>query len=171
MKSIRDFQINERIWAKEVRLVDENSKQLGVLPTPEALRLARERGFDLVLIVPSAKPPVARIADYGKLRYEMTKKEKEARKGSRAGSIKEIKLSSKIAQHDFDVRVEKSKELLGKGHKVKVNILFRGREMAHTNLGRMVMDRFIAAVAEAAKPDAPPKLEGRNLNLILSPIK
>lgn len=171
MKSIRDFQINERIWAKEVRLVDENSKQLGVLPTPEALRLARERGFDLVMIVPSAKPPVARIADYGKLRYEMTKKEKEARKGSRSGSIKEIKLSSKIALHDFDVRVEKSKELLGKGHKVKVNILFRGREMAHTNLGRMVMDRFITAVAEVAKPDAPPKLEGRNLNLILSPVK
>jgi translation initiation factor IF-3 len=171
LKSIRDFQINERIWAKEVRLVDENSKQLGVLPTPEALRLARERGFDLVLIVPSAKPPVARIADYGKLRYELTKKEKEARKGSRSGTIKEIKLSSKIAQHDFDVRVEKSKELLDKGHKVKVNILFRGREMAHTNLGRVVMDRFIAAVAEVAKPDAPPKLEGRNLNLILSPVK
>jgi len=140
-----------------------------VVLTSEALKLARERGYDLVLIAPTAKPPVARIADYGKLKYELAKKEKEARKTSKAGTVKEIKLSSKIAQHDFDVRVEKSKELLSKGHKVKVNIMFRGREMAHTNLGRKVMDRMMQAVAEVGKPDAPPKLEGRNLNLIISP--
>lgn len=112
---------------------------------------------------------MARIADVGKLKYELSKKEKEARKGSRAGTIKEVKLSSKIARHDFDVRVEKTKELLGKGYKVKVNLLFRGREMAHTNLGRKVMDRLIELVAEAGKAEALPKLEGRNLNALLVP--
>jgi len=140
-----------------------------VVATPEALRLARERGYDLVLISPTAIPPVARIADYGKLRYELSKKEKEARKGSKSGTIKEIKLSVKIAQHDFDVRAEKTKELLSKGHKVKVNIMFRGREMAHAYLGKKVMDRLVEAVAEFGKPEAPPKMEGRNLNLMVAP--
>lgn len=133
------------------------------------MRLARERGLDLVMIAPTAKPPVAKIADFGKLRYEQEKKEKEARKGSRAGGMKEIKLSSKIAQHDFEVRVDKTKELLAKGFKVKVNIMFRGREMTHTDLGKAVMARMVEAVGEAGKADAPPKLEGRNLNLMLSP--
>jgi translation initiation factor IF-3 len=133
------------------------------------LKLARERGFDLVLISPASKPPVARIADYGKLKYELAKKEKEAHKSSKAGTLKEIKLSSKIAQHDFDVRVEKTKELLTKGYKVKVNIMFRGREMAHTDLGKRVMQRMMEAVMDFGKSEAPPKLEGRNLNLILVP--
>jgi translation initiation factor IF-3 len=152
-----------------LRVVGEDGTQLGILSTPEALRVARERGFDLVLIAPASKPPVARIADYGKMRYELSKKEKEAHKASKGGTTKEIKLSSKIAQHDFDVRVEKTKELLGKGHKIKVNIMFRGREMAHTDLGKRVIERMVEAVADAGKPEAPPKLEGRNLNLILVP--
>jgi translation initiation factor IF-3 len=152
-----------------LRLVDENGKQLGLFSSPDALKLARERGLDLVLIAPGSKPPVARIADYGKLKYELSKKEKEAHKGSRAATLKEIKLSSKIAQHDFEVRVEKTKELLAKGHKVKVNIMFRGREMTHTELGRRVMDRMVESITEVGKAEAPPKLEGRNLNLILVP--
>ena len=130
--------------------------------------MARERGLDLVLIAPSSKPPVARIADYGKLKYELSKKEKEAHKASKSQTLKEIKLSVKIAQHDFDVRVAKTKELLGKGHKVKVNILFRGREMAHKDLGMKVMERLIEAIADTGKPEMAPKFEGRNLNLILS---
>ena len=133
------------------------------------MKLARERGLDLVLIAPASKPPVARIADYGKLKYELSKKEKEAHKSSKAGTLKEIKLSSKIAQHDFEVRVEKTKELLAKGHKVKVNIMFRGREMAHTDLGKRVMQRMMESVEEFGKSEAPPKMEGRNLNLILVP--
>lgn len=137
--------------------------------TSEALKMARERELDLVLIAPASKPPVARIADYGKLKYELSKKEKEAHKSSKAGGLKEIKLSSKIAQHDFDVRVEKIKELLGKGFKIKVNILFRGREMAHTDLGKKVMERMAEAIAEFGKTEAPPRLEGRNLNLIVVP--
>lgn len=169
--SIRDYSINERIWAKEVRLIDDEGKQLGVVATPEALRLARERGLDLVLIAPASKPPVARIADYGKLRYELQKKEKEGRKTSKGGITKEIKLSPKIAQHDFDVRVEKTKELLVKGFKVKINIMFRGREMAHVDLGRNVLNRLIEAVGDFAKAEAPPKMEGRNLNLMLMPKK
>jgi translation initiation factor IF-3 len=144
---------------------------LGVVATPEALRLARERGFDLVLIAPASKPPVARIADYGKLKYELSKKEKEARKSSKAGTIKEVKLSPKIALHDFTVRVDKTRELIDKGHKVKVVIMFRGREMAHVDLGRKVMDRVIDAVKEIAKADAPSKMEGKNLHIMLSPIK
>lgn len=130
--------------------------------------MARERGLDLVLIAPTAKPPVARIADYGKLRYELTKKEKEARKASKSGTIKEVKLSSKIAQHDFEVRVNKTKELLSKGHKVKVSIMFRGREMAHVDLGRRVMDHMLEAIADVGKAESPPKLEGRNLGMIVA---
>ena len=152
-----------------MRVVGEDGNQLGILSTPEALRIAREGGLDLVLIAPASKPPVARIADYGKMRYELSKKEKEAHKASKSGTTKEIKLSSKIAQHDFEVRVEKTKELLSKGHKIKVNIMFRGREMAHTDLGKKVIERMVEATAEVGKPEAPPKLEGRNLNLILVP--
>lgn len=142
-----------------------------MVATLEALRLAREQGIDLVLIAPASKPPVARLADYGRLRYELSKKEKESRKASKTGTIKEVKLSSKIAQHDFDVRVAKAKELLVKGFKVKINIMFRGREMAHTDLGRKVLDRLVEAVAEVGKAEAPPKMEGRNLNLMLGPKK
>lgn len=142
-----------------------------MVATPDALRLARERGYDLVMIAPASKPPVARIADYGKLKYELAKKEKEARKSSKSGTIKEVKLSLKIAQHDFDVRVGKTVELLNKGHKVKINIMFRGRERAHVNLGRKVMDRLIEAVAEFGKIEAPPKLEGKNLSALLGPVK
>jgi len=144
---------------------------LGIVATPEALRLARERGFDLILIAPASKPPVARIADYGKLKYELSKKEKEARKASKTGTVKEVKLSLKIAQHDFDVRVDKARELLGKGHKVKVSVFFRGRERAHVDLGRKVMDRLVEAVTEEGKAEAPPKLEGKNLSVLLAPTR
>lgn len=135
------------------------------------MRLARERGLDLILIAATSKPPVARIGDYGKLKYELAKKEKEARKSSKSGTVKEVKLSPKIAQHDFDVRVDKAKELLAKGHKVKINIFFRGREMAHVDYGRKVLDRMIEALAEVGKTEAPPKMEGKNLNLLIGPKK
>ena len=119
------------------------------------------------MIAPLSKPPVARIADYGKLKYELTKKEKEARKASKSGTIKEVKFSSKIAQHDFEVRVEKAKELLAKGHKVKINLMFRGREMAHVDLGRKVMARALEALIEAGRAEAPPKLEGKSLSTLV----
>lgn len=171
MERIKEYIINERIWAKEVRLVDESGKQIGIVPTSEALRIARERGLDLVLISPVSKPPVARIADYGKLKYELSKKEKEARKTSKAGTIKEIKISSKIAQHDFDTRITKAKELLKKGYKVKFNLMFRGREVTHFEIGKRVMDQVVEALTSDGKPEAPAKLEGKNLSLIIIPNK
>ncbi len=142
---------------------------MGVVNTPEALRMARERGYDLVLIAPSATPPVARLADLGKLKYESRKKEKEARKAQRGGTLKEVKISPKIAQHDFEVRVAKAKECLEKRHKVKVSMFFRGRENAHRELGRRVMDRLVEAVADFGKAEAPPKRIGKNLFIVLSP--
>lgn len=141
------------------------------MPTSEALRLARERGYDLVLVAPASKPPVARIADYGKLKYELAKKEKEARRTSKAGLIKEIKLSPKIAQHDLEVRAAKVKELLQKGFKVKISVMFRGREMAHVDIGRKVLGQISNTLQEWGRPEAPPKLEGKNLSLILVPNK
>ena len=142
-----------------------------MVATPEALRLARERGLDLVLIAPASKPPVARIADYGKLRYELSKKEKEARKSSRSSSVKEVKLSPKIAQHDFEVRLAKTKELLGKGHKVKVNVMFRGREIAFTDIGRRMMEDIKSELANECVIDQEPRLEGRNMVMVVSPKK
>lgn len=140
-----------------------------MVSTPEALRLARERGFDLVLVAPAAKPPVARIADYGKLKYELNKKEKEARKAQRGGGLKEVKLSPKIAQHDFEVRVKKTREFLEKRHKVKVSMFFRGREMAHVDLGMKVIDRMVEAVADLGKPEGAPKRFGKNFIVIIAP--
>ncbi|MDD5382288.1 MAG: translation initiation factor IF-3, partial [Candidatus Margulisbacteria bacterium] len=132
--------------------MDAEGKQLGILPTPEALKRARESGFDLVMVSPGAAPPVCRIADYGKLRYELTKKEKEARKAQKGGGMKEVKLSTKIAQHDCDVRVKKARGCLEARDKVKVSMFFRGREMAHVDLGMKVMGRMVEALADLGKP-------------------
>jgi translation initiation factor IF-3 len=121
------------------------------------------------MVSPGAAPPVCRIADIGKLKYEQNKKEKEARKAQKGGGLKEIKLSPKIAQHDFEVRVAKAKECLVKHFKVKVSVYFRGREMAHMDLGRAVIERFIAAVSEEGKVEAPPKAFGKSLILVLAP--
>jgi translation initiation factor IF-3 len=142
---------------------------LGVVLVPDALRLARERGFDLVLLSPTARPPVARIADYGKLKYELTKKAKEARKAQKGGALKEVKLSPKIAEHDFEVRVRRAREFLEKKNKVKVSMFFRGREMAHVDVGMRVMDKLVESVSDVGKPDASPKRAGKNLYVILSP--
>lgn len=131
--------------------------------------MARERGFDLVLIAPGAKPPVCRIADYGKLKYELNKKEKEARKAQRGGGLKEVKLSPKIAQHDFEVRLKKAREFLEKKNKVKVSMFFRGRWMAHVALGMKTMDRLIEQVADLGKPEGRPKRFGKNFIVIISP--
>jgi translation initiation factor IF-3 len=131
--------------------------------------LARERGFDLVLIAPGARPPVCRIADYGKLKYELNKKEKEARKAQRGGGLKEVKLSPKIAQHDYEVRLKKAREFLEKKHKVKVSMFFRGRWMAHVDLGMKVMERLVADVADLGRPEGRPKRFGKNFVIIISP--
>lgn len=142
---------------------------MGVVPFPDALRLARERGYDLVLVSPAAKPPVCRIADYGKLKYELNKREKEARKAQRGGGLKEVKLSPKIAQHDFEVRVRKAREFLEKRHKVKVSMFFRGRWMAHVDLGMKIMERMCEEVSDIGKPESAPKRFGKNFIVIIAP--
>ena len=133
--------------------------------------MAKERGYDLVLMSPGASPPVCRIADHGKLKYELRKKQKEQRKGQKAGVLKEIKISPKIAQHDFDVRQSKTRECLEKSYKVKLSMYFRGRENQHVNIGRAVMERLLANVADLGKAEAPPKKIGKSLIVIVSPIK
>lgn len=149
--------------------MDEEGKQLGVLPTQDALKLARERGLDLVLVSPGAQPPVCRIADHGKLKYEQSKKEKEARKSQRGGGLKEVKLSPKIAQHDFEVRLRKAREFLEEKNQVKLSMFFRGREMAHVDLGMKVMERMIEALGDLGKAEAKPKRFGKNFVVIVSP--
>lgn len=136
---------------------------------PLALNMARERGYDLVLISPGAKPPVCRIADYGKLKYELNKKEKEVRKSNKAGVLKEVKISPKIAEHDFNVRLTKTRECLEKKYKVKVSMYFRGRENIHVDIGRKVMERLIEAVSDLGKIESPPRKLGKSLIVVISP--
>jgi len=152
-----------------VRLIDAEGQQLGVLKSFEALRLAREKGLDLILISPNAQPPVAKIGDYGKFKYEMAKHEKEAKKSQRASVLKEIKLTPKIGEHDLQVRITRVKEFLEKKNKIKVNMYFRGREMTHRKFGEKVLARFLEAISDLGVPEAPAKLEGRNLVLLIVP--
>ena len=133
------------------------------------MKLARESGLDLVLVSPAARPPVCRIADYGKLKYELNKKEKEARKAQKGGGLKEVKLSPKIAQHDFEVRLKKAREFLEKRDKVKVSMFFRGREMAHVDLGMKVMNKLVDGVADLGKAEGRPKRFGKNFVMIIAP--
>lgn len=168
-KTIKHFIINERIRGTEIRVIDEANQQLGVLSIPDAIKIARERGYDLVLVSPTAKPPVCRIADIGKLKYEASKKEKEARKSQKGGLLKEVKLSPKIAAHDFEVRVSKTRECLDKRNKVKVSLYFRGRENMHVDIGRQVMEKMIERVADVGKAEDIPRKIGKNMFVIISP--
>ncbi|MBU0573759.1 MAG: translation initiation factor IF-3 [Candidatus Margulisbacteria bacterium] len=161
--------VNERIRAREVRLVGSNGDQKGVVPMLEALRLAREEGLDLVLIAPNASPPVAKIADHGKLKYEKSKHDKEMRKSQRVSVLKEIKLTPKIGDHDLEVRVKKVRELLEKKNKIKLTMFFRGREMVHKELGLAVIDRLLEKVQDLGAAESKGKFEGRRLVLLIVP--
>ncbi len=169
--SKQDHQINEEIRDKEVRLIDEDGGQLGVVPIAEAQRIAAEKGLDLVKIAPKAEPPVCRVMDYGKFRFEQAKKEKEARKNQRIVEIKEIRLSAKIDVHDFEVKAKAAQKFLKNGDKVKVSVRFRGREMAHTSIGLTILKRFAEACAEVSTVEKEPKLEGRQMLMFLAPLK
>jgi translation initiation factor IF-3 len=161
--------INDRIRAREVRVIGPEGSQLGVKALPDALALAREAELDLVLIAPQAVPPVAKIMDYGKWRYEEAQKAKESRRKSTNISIKEMKYRPKIGQGDFDTKTRLVSRFLGEGHKVKVTIMFRGREMAHPELGMKILDQVAANVAEVSKIEASPKIDGRNMVMVLAP--
>ena len=162
--------INGKIRAREVRVVDADGSQVGVLSIGDALTLARGRGVDLVEVAPNADPPVCRVVDYGKYRYEQSKKEKESRKHQHANTLKEIQLSPRIDPHDLGVKVGHAIDFLCEDMKVKVALRFRGREMAHTEVGQQVMQSFLEKVAPYGQAAFTPKLNGRHLNVMVSPL-
>ena len=166
-----EHQINEEIRDKEVRLIDSDGSQLGIVTIQQAMDTAIQRGLDLVKIAPKADPPVCRVMDYGKFRFEQAKKEKEARKNQKVVDIKEVRLSAKIDVADFNVRVKQAEKFLKGGDKVKASIRFRGREMAHTDIGLTVMQRFAEACAEFGTVEKAAKLEGRQMLMFIAPKK
>lgn len=161
--------INEEIREKEVRLIDVTGEQLGIVATSQALDKAYEKNLDLVMIAPNSKPPVCRIMDYQKYRFDQAKKEKEAKKKQRIVEIKEVRLSPNIGDHDFEVKMKNAKKFLDEGNKVKVSIRFRGREVTHTDLGKDVLTKFAEGISETGVVDKAPKMEGRNMVMFLSP--
>ncbi len=164
------IRVNGKIRAREVRVIGPDGKQLGVYPLNDALNLARQHGVDLVEISANAVPPVCRIIEVGKYRYEMSKKEKESRKHQHASTVKEVQLSPRIDPHDLGIKVDHAVGFLCEDMKVKVALKFRGREMAHTEVGFEVMNKFIAEIAPFGHPDFQPKLVGRAINLMISPL-
>ena len=161
--------INEQIRDKEIRLIDENGEQLGIVSSREAQKIADERKLDLVKIAPTAKPPVCRIMDYGKYKFDQAKKEKEARKKQKTVDVKELRLSPSIDTHDVQVKVKKANEFLKDGDKVKISIRFRGREIGHSKVGMQIMEDFAKATEEFGTVDKQPKMEGKSLVMFLAP--
>jgi translation initiation factor IF-3 len=164
------MRVNGKIRAREVRVIGPDGKQLGVFPLNDALNLARQHGVDLVEISANAVPPVCRIIEIGKFRYELAKKEKESRKHQNASTVKEVQLSPRIDPHDLGIKVQHAINFLCEDMKVKVALKFRGREMAHTEIGFEVINKFIAEIAPFGHPDFQPKLVGRAINLMISPL-
>ena len=160
--------INEQIRDKEVRLIGAEGEQLGIVSSKEAQRLADEAGLDLVKIAPTAKPPVCKIIDYGKYRYEQARKEKEAKKKQKTIELKEIRLSPNIDTNDLNTKINSAKKFIEKGNKVKVTLRFRGREMAHMNQSKYILDDFAEALADVAVVEKAPKVEGRSIGMVLA---
>jgi translation initiation factor IF-3 len=163
--------INDRIRAREVRLVGPDGGQIGIKPLPEALNIARDLDLDLVEVAAQANPPVCRIMDFGKYKYEAAQKAKESRRKTSSVSIKEMKYRPKISIGDFDTKTRKVEKFLGDGHKVKVTLTFRGREQAHPELGKRVLDKVVDAVSHLGRVEIMPRLDGRNMTMVLAPDK
>ncbi|MFC5464359.1 translation initiation factor IF-3 [Lederbergia graminis] len=161
--------VNEGIRARELRLIDHNGEQLGVKSRNEALEMAARVNLDLVLVAPNAKPPVARIMDYGKHRFELQKKEKEARKNQKVINLKEVRLSPTIDEHDFNTKLRNGRKFLEKGDKVKASIRFRGRAITHKEIGQRVLNRFAEECADLSTIESHPKMDGRSMFLVLAP--
>lgn len=164
-----DHQINDEILDKEVRLIGEDGEQLGIMPAKQALDIAYEKDLDLVKIAPGSNPPVCKIMDYGKFRFEQSKKDKEAKKNQHIVDVKEIRMSPSIGENDFNVKLKNAQKFLKDGDRVKVSVRFRGREMTHTNLGEALLKDFAEKCTEIAVLDKEPKLEGRSMSMFLSP--
>ncbi len=167
--NIKELQINEEIREREVRLIDVDGTQLGVVPLRKAMDIAMERKLDLVNIAPTAKPPVCKVLDYGKYKYELAKKEKEARKNQKTITVKEIRMTPNIDTHDLAVKSKRATEFLRDGDKVKVSVRFRGRELGHTDLGRVVLDQFVEMVSDYSTVEKKPVMEGRSMVMFLAP--
>ena len=165
----KELRINEEITAKELRLIGVDGEQIGIVSPREALAIAREAGLDLVEVAPQAKPPVCRIMDYGKYKFQQSKREKEARKKQKVINIKEVKFRLGIEDHDFEVKARNIERFLKKGDKVKITVMFRGREISHSDLGLALSNRIIERIEDVGVVEKPPKLEGRNMIMVLSP--
>ena len=166
--TISDLMINEQIRDKEIRLIGEHGEQLGIMSSRDALKLAREADLDLVKVAPQAKPPVCKIIDYGKYRYEMLRMEKEAKKKQKTIEVKEVRLSPNIDVNDLNTKISAARKFLTKGNKVKVTLRFRGREMAHMQASRHILDDFAAELQDIAQVDKAPKIEGRSMTMFLT---
>ncbi len=164
----KELLINEAIREREIRVVDSDGSQLGILSTKEAMGIAGNKNLDLVCIAPQAKPPVCKIMDYGKYRYEQAKRDKEAKKNQKTIEIKEVRMSLNIDTHDFNTKVNAAKKFLSAGCKVKVSVRYRGRELAHPELGKGLMERFKEACEEVGVVDKQPKMEGRSLAMFIA---
>ena len=171
MSIARDVLINREIRAKEVRVIDPEGKQLGILPVYEALRLATNYELDLVEVSPKSEPPVCRIMDYGKFKYQQSKKAHDAKKKQAVVHLKEVKMRPKTEEHDFQFKLRHIERFLKEGNKTKITIVFRGRELAHPDLGRNMLNRVTEESKEWGKVEQPPKFEGRNFIMVLAPLQ
>lgn len=169
MPVINDLMINEQIRDKEVRLIGADGEQIGIVAGKEALKMAAEKSLDLVKIAPQAKPPVCKIMDYGKYKFDAAKKEKEARKKQKTISVKEVRLSASIEKHDFETKIRNAVKFLKAGDKVKISVVFRGREMMHTHRGTELLEQAMVLVEEVGVAEAKPKLEGRAMVIVVAP--
>lgn len=168
VRIISEFMINEQIKDKEVRLIGENGEQLGIVSSKEALKMAEDAGLDLVKIAPTAQPPVCKIVDYGKFRYEQARREKDAKKKQHVIEVKEIRLSPNIDTNDLNTKVGAARKFITKGDKVKVTLRFRGREMAHMGSSKHILDDFAEALLDVAIIEKAPKIEGRSMTMFLT---
>ncbi len=164
---ISELMINEQIRDREIRLIGENGDQLGIMSARDAMKIAKETGLDLVKIAPAAKPPVCKIVDYGKYRYELARKDKEAKKKQRVTDVKEIRMSPNIDANDLNTKANQARKFITKGDKVKVALRFRGREMAHINMTKQILDDFYEKLSDVAVIEKPAKLEGRSMIMFL----
>ena len=164
---ISELMINEQIRDREIRLIGEDGEQLGIMSARDAMKLAREANLDLVKIAPTAKPPVCKIIDYGKYRYEQARKEKEARKKQKSIEVKEVRLSPNIDTNDLNTKVNQARKFVSSGNKVKVAVRFRGRELAHTAVGKTILEDFAQKLSDIAVIDKPAKLEGKSMVMFL----
>jgi translation initiation factor IF-3 len=163
--------VNQQIRISPVRVIDPEGEQVGILPIERALEIAEELGLDLVEVAPMARPPVCRIMDYGKFKYEEQRKAREARKKQHQVQLKEVKMRPGIEDHDFEFKIRHARRFLEEGNKVKLTMMFRGRQMAHPEIGREVLDRVVQEVADIAKVEASPNMEGRSMTMVLAPTK